>query len=105
MFKNMSFITSFPFLILLCFSSVYSQGKEEDAKFDTLVTKFFDEYFKTNPVWATFIGEHRYDGGLNDFSPFAIQEKKDMLGLFLNQVKAIDTTKLSRLKELTIRSF
>lgn len=100
MFKNISFITPFLFLILLSFSSVYSQGKEEDAKFDTLVTKFFDESFKANPVWATFIGEHRYDGGLNDFSPFAIQEKKDMLGSFLNEFKSIDTTKLSSAKRI-----
>jgi uncharacterized protein (DUF885 family) len=100
MFKNIGFITSFLFLILLCFSSVYSQGKEEDAKFDTLTAKFFDEYFKANPVWATFIGDHRYDGGLNDYSSFAIQEKKDMLGLFLNQFKAIDTTKLSSAKRI-----
>ncbi|TMI73936.1 MAG: DUF885 domain-containing protein, partial [Bacillati bacterium ANGP1] len=35
---------------------------------------FFDWYYRTNPVSATFIGIHRHDHRLPDYSPAAIEQ-------------------------------
>jgi uncharacterized protein (DUF885 family) len=52
---------------------------KEDERFNEFVKDFFEGYFRRNPVEATWIGDHRFDGELDDMSPPAIQEEIDWL--------------------------
>src|SRR5581483_1267756 len=40
----------------------------EDARFETFGERIVDEYLKLNPVYATTLGEHRYDAQMPDVS-------------------------------------
>ena len=68
----------------------------EDRKFNDFVKEFLEGYFKRNPVAATWIGEHRYDGELNDLSPEAIQEEIKWLKLSLRKLEEVDPQGLNR---------
>ena len=41
---------------------------EMDKNFQDLAEKFVAELLELNPEWATNLGEHKYDGKLNDYS-------------------------------------
>jgi len=40
----------------------------EDQKFKALVDEFLEGLYQAHPVWATHIGEHKYDHLIGDFS-------------------------------------
>ncbi|MFQ6032759.1 MAG: DUF885 domain-containing protein, partial [Candidatus Zixiibacteriota bacterium] len=81
-------------LVWLTLSTCVRKGAE-DQKFKVLVDEFLDGYFKAHPVWATYIGEHKYDGLLDDYSQEAIQAELNRLRSFLERMKTIDTTGLN----------
>jgi uncharacterized protein (DUF885 family) len=81
-------------LILFVLFGCAKKGAE-DQKFKVLVDEFLDGYFKAHPVWATYNGEHKYDGLLDDYSPEAIQAEQNCLKSFLERMGTIDTTKLN----------
>jgi uncharacterized protein (DUF885 family) len=81
-------------LIGLVLFSCVRKGAE-DQKFKVLVDEFLDGYFEAHPVWATYTGEHEYDGFLDDFSPEAISAEGDRLKSFLTRMETIDTTELN----------
>jgi uncharacterized protein (DUF885 family) len=94
MFGKISSLFILSCLVWLTFSSCAKKGAE-DKKFKTLVDEFLDAYFKASPVSATYIGEHKYDGLLDDFSPEAIQAEQSRLKQFLERMGTIDTVKLN----------
>jgi uncharacterized protein (DUF885 family) len=94
MFGKISSLLILSGLVLLMFSSCARKGAE-DKKFKTLVDEFLDAYFKASPVSATYIGEHKYDSLLDDFSLEAIQSEQRQLKQFLEKMATIDTTKLN----------
>jgi uncharacterized protein (DUF885 family) len=81
----------------LLFLSLFNCARKgaEDKKFKAFVDEFLDAYFKASPVSATYIGEHKYDSLLDDFSPEAIQSEQHQLKQFLEKMATIDTTKLN----------
>jgi uncharacterized protein (DUF885 family) len=94
MFGKISSLLILSGLIFLTLFNCARKGAE-DRKFKALVDEFLDAYFKANPVSATYIGEHKYDSLLDDFSPEAIQSEQRQLRLFLEKMATIDTTKLN----------
>ena len=71
-----------------------------DAKFETLSRRYVDEFGRYSPVNATQLGDHRYDGELDDLSDAgrarAIAWTRDLLG----QLQAIDHPSLSRANQV-----
>jgi len=72
----------------------------EDQKFKELAEEFLEGFYQAHPVWATFIGEHRYDHLLDDFSTQAIQAEILRLRLFAEKMKSIDTLKLNPINKV-----
>lgn len=70
--------------------------KTEDERFTELVNKFMDEYFKYHPVSATWIGYHKYDHLLDDFSERNLKEKLEWLKTYREKFSEFDLKKLSR---------
>jgi uncharacterized protein (DUF885 family) len=89
-------------LVWLAFFTCVRKGAE-DQKFNVLVDEFLEGYFNAHPVWATYNGEHKYDGLLDDFSPEAIQAEQSRLRSFLERMKAVDTTKLNDTNQVDFR--
>lgn len=90
-------ISSLLILSGLIFLTLFNCARKgaEDKKFKALVDEFLDAYFKASPVSATYIGEHKYDNLLDDYSPEAIQSEQRQLKQFLEKMVTIDTTKLN----------
>ena len=58
--------------LLVCGASVMAA----QSSFDTLVDRYFDDYFRLNPTAATAAGfHHPYDSQLEDFSARAVDQR------------------------------
>ena len=68
----------------------------EDKELTKLSKEFLEDYFKAHPVSATRIGEHRYDGQIDDMSPEAKVAEGERLNTYLARLKGIDHEKLSQ---------
>jgi uncharacterized protein (DUF885 family) len=66
----------------------------EDQKFQQLVEEFLDGFYQAHPVWATYIGMHKYDDMIDDYSLQAIQAEIMRLRFIADKMKSIDTLKL-----------
>lgn len=67
----------------------------EDHTFQQLVDEFLEGFFEAHPVWATYIGDHRYDHLIDDYSTEAVQAEILRLRLFGERIKSIDTLRLN----------
>ena len=72
----------------------------EDQKFKELVEEFLEGFYQAHPVWATYIGEHKYDHLVDDYSTQAIGAEIMRLRLFAEKIKSIDTLKLSPINKV-----
>ncbi|MBV9044214.1 MAG: DUF885 domain-containing protein [Alphaproteobacteria bacterium] len=67
-----------------------------DAKFVSISKKWLEAYLRLQPTSATDIGDHRYDGEIDDMSPagraLALKTYKNLLA----ELTALDRSKLSR---------
>ncbi|MGB7061738.1 MAG: DUF885 domain-containing protein [Candidatus Zixiibacteriota bacterium] len=67
----------------------------EDHTFQQLVDEFLEGFYEAHPVWATYIGDHRYDHLIDDYSTEAVQAEILRLRLFAEKTKSIDTLRLN----------
>ncbi len=86
-------------LVLSCLvflSLLNCERKEmEDHTFQQLVDEFLEGFYEAHPVWATYIGDHRYDHLIDDYSTEAVQAEILRLRLFAEKTKSIDTLRLN----------
>ncbi len=69
---------------------------QADARFAELSTRWLDAAFKQSPVFATAIGEHRYDAELDDLGAEARRAGLEFSRKILAELDAINTAALSR---------
>ncbi|NIM97627.1 MAG: DUF885 family protein [candidate division Zixibacteria bacterium] len=67
----------------------------EDQKFQQLVDEFLEGFYQAHPVWATYIGMHKYDDLIDDYSVEAIQAEIMRLRFIREKMESIDTLRLS----------
>lgn len=67
-----------------------------DARFAELSKQWLDGWLKLNPVSATQIGEHRYDGEVDDLSEAGRKAQVDFAKKLLGELDTVDLSKLSR---------
>jgi uncharacterized protein (DUF885 family) len=72
----------------------------EDAKFEALGQRFLDEFGRYSPVYATALGDHRFDGDLDDLSPAGRARSAAFANDLLRQLAAIDRKELSRANQV-----
>ncbi len=68
----------------------------QDAKFADLSKRWLDGWLRLNPVYATQVGDHRFDAEVDDYSPVARQNVIAFSKKMLAELDAIDTAGLSR---------
>lgn len=79
-------------------------GVEDDA-LGALLSEHWAYLMKTNPVWATRLGDHRYDDRLGDGSEAAIDADRKATRAFLARAKAVPTEGLSQADATTLELF
>ena len=71
-----------------------------DAKFEALGQRFLDEFGRYSPVYATALGDHRFDGDLDDLSPAGRARSAAFARDLMRQLSAIDRQELSRANQV-----
>jgi uncharacterized protein (DUF885 family) len=79
------------------------RGNRDERAYASLEKEFISYYLKTNPTWATMLGDHRYDDRLDDMSEEAIDAYVRACGGYLDRLRAIDTDALSRDRSIDAR--
>ena len=67
-----------------------------DRQFEELGTRYVNEFPALSPASATLLGDHRFDGELNEVSPAARARAAEFCREFLGRVADVDPAKLSR---------
>jgi uncharacterized protein (DUF885 family) len=68
----------------------------ESRKLHELFDAYFEEYLRLNPVFATSVGDHRYDDQLGDgISEEHRQYKRLLLGRYLDELSRLDKETLN----------
>ncbi|MCP4705129.1 MAG: DUF885 domain-containing protein, partial [candidate division Zixibacteria bacterium] len=53
----------------LIFAALSCSGEgNQDKRFETLANQYIERLIQQNPEWATWLGDHRFDNRLNDYS-------------------------------------
>lgn len=71
-----------------------------DATFEQLGKRYLDEVTRFSPVSATWLGDHRFDGELDEVSPEAKQQKAAFCRHYLEQLARIPAARLSRANQI-----
>ena len=71
-----------------------------DARFDALSKRYIDEFGRYSPVSATQLGDHRFDGELDDLSAAGRARTLAWVKGVLGELQGIDHTQLSRANQV-----
>ncbi|HUV64322.1 MAG TPA: DUF885 domain-containing protein [Sedimentisphaerales bacterium] len=99
--------TQFKFLaIILCLAAcpkacnAAQQGNSMDQRFEALGNRYMDEFTRFSPVSATLLGDHRYDGQLDQVGNEAQAEKGRFFRQFLSELQTVKPAELSRANQV-----
>ena len=76
-----------------------------DRDFEELSRKYIDEYLHLNPEDATRLGDHRFDGLLNDYSKTGVEKDLALSKWHLDALKEMDSGQLSAANRLDFMIF
>ncbi len=79
----------------LAAASCSTDRPSQDAEFVALAERYIEDLLREAPEFATALGDHRYDGRLNDYSAEAVARRADSDRRFLEELAAIDPSGLS----------
>jgi uncharacterized protein (DUF885 family) len=68
----------------------------EDTRFQALSKRWLEDFVSTQPVTATQIGDHRFDGEIDDMSAAGRARRTVLWRALLEELSRLDRTKLSR---------
>jgi uncharacterized protein (DUF885 family) len=71
-----------------------------DQTFERIATRYLDDMVALTPVNATLLGEHRFDGQLDDVGPTARDRRVQLARSLLGQLGSLDRTQLSRANQV-----
>ncbi len=90
-------------LLALCVAlqpAALAAGASADARFDALSKRFVEEFGRYSPVSATQLGDHRFDGELDDLSASGRARTLAWTRGVLGELQAIDRSQLSRANQV-----
>jgi uncharacterized protein (DUF885 family) len=62
-----------------------------ETQFYSYMETFLDELFQEVPTVATFLGDHRHDDRLGEYTPEALERQRAMLGRWLEEFSSYET--------------
>ncbi len=84
-----------PLFLFLSTASFPCRAETPDEEFERLGAEFVDEYPSFSPVYASWLGDHRFDGQMNDVSRESRLKSGEFSRSFLERVQKVDPEKLS----------
>ncbi len=90
-------------LLVLCVGlqpAALAAGASADPRFDALSKRYIDEFGRYSPVSATQLGDHRFDGDLDDLSAAGRARTLAWVKGALVELQGIDRAKLSRANQV-----
>lgn len=88
-----------PFLMILIQTAGVAAASA-DQQFEQLAARYVDEFPALSPVSATSLGDHRSDSQLNEVSEEARARQRAFCRKYLEQLRKIDPSKLSRANQV-----
>jgi uncharacterized protein (DUF885 family) len=76
---------------------------ETDMTFEAISDRYLKEMMALTPVNATSLGDHRFDGQLDDVSSAGYDRRATLAHELLLQLQALDTAELSRANQVDAR--
>jgi uncharacterized protein (DUF885 family) len=73
---------------------------EADVMFESVSQRYLNDMMALTPVNATSLGDHRFDGELDDVSSAGYDRRATLAHELLLQLQGIDTTELSRANQV-----
>jgi len=106
MFRTMT-VAATLFIAALAFAAGHESPtsaaeSNSDAHFDRIVDRFIDQFPALSPVGATALGDHRFDGQLDEITTEARREKTLFCRDLLQQLDALDRGALSRANQVDL---
>jgi uncharacterized protein (DUF885 family) len=77
-----------------------TQPAAADARFEALGARFIAEFGRYSPVYATALGDHRFDGDLDDLSAAGRAQGAAWVRRLLGELEGIDRSALSRANQV-----
>ena len=77
-----------------------AQPAAADARFEALGARFIAEFGRYSPVYATALGDHRFDGDLDDLSAAGRAQSAAWVRRLLGELEGIDRSALSRANQV-----
>ncbi|MFQ5824069.1 MAG: DUF885 domain-containing protein [bacterium] len=87
-------------LMFLVFLLSCSIQKTEDGKFEALANNYIEKFLEMNPEWATYLGNHRYDHRLNDYSLESVEREINFHKTYLDSLSSIQENRLSLVNKI-----
>ena len=75
----------------------------QDSKFDAISSEWLDQVVSYSPVYATELGDHRYDAEVDDLSKAGLDKRLEFNKKFLSRLNELDITTLSRENQVDAR--
>ncbi len=77
-----------------------AESPSMDRRFELLGDRYLDQFTAFSPASATLVGDHRYDGRLDQVGAEARADERRFLQEFLQELNGIDPTRLSRANQV-----
>jgi len=90
----MKYLVLFIFMIALTMSC--SNKEQLNKDFKNLAERYINALMENSPEFATYLGNHKYDNKLNDYSGEGYQKELKMYRSFLNSLKMINLEDLNQ---------
>jgi len=87
-------------LLMTCGYPAFALAQNEDTRFEALGRRYVDEFGRYSPVAATQLGDHRYDGELDDLSNEGRARGIGWRKQLLDELGRIDHARLSRANQV-----
>ncbi len=93
--KTVTFISVAVALSLLT-TCATSPSTNQNQAFESLAKKYIEQYLEISPGLATYLGDHRYDNRVDDYTAAGIEKKRKLHQTTLEELKTIDATHLAQ---------
>ena len=87
-------------VLLITFLAAKAEGGTQDERFEALGKRYLREFPALSPVGATFLGDHRFDGLLDEVTPEARERKAAFNRRYLKLLQTFEPEQLSRANQV-----
>ncbi|MCB0304498.1 MAG: DUF885 domain-containing protein [Calditrichaeota bacterium] len=94
--KKFGLLIMLPVLLVLFSCSEPAQ----DPQFESLANHYIEAVLKSNPEFATYLGDHRFDHLMNDYSAEAVGQALAMNRAYLDSLRQLDPARLSEVNRI-----